>query len=464
MVADVALYTIVHQPRRLKLPAQPIPRGASLDDIAHCLFDEALNERYFRQVAQSCYYPATKMFLDLARRGLRLSIGFSFSLLQQVQTWEPELLDLFRELVAEERVELLGVEPYQSLLFLFDLPAFEANMRKMADDMAELFGKRPRIVGTTELGMSAPLYNALDAAGFQGVLMDSQPHLLGWRESTYLYHYGDDGPYVRPLATRRQRSKEERSLTAPLIYTRHRRLSDDISSRFTDLHWSDFPLYATTYASWIANTPGDQVVLGWDFETFGERHSAGSGIFDFMRALPGELENLGVRTHTLSELGTRPEVSSYYLPLPITPALQGGTFDPDASSDYLATASQRHLLRSMNDVYNTARLTEQPVFIEMARWLTQVDHLRYAYPHVASSPFIPREWWRLGPSGVVYEQQQAYDNVLRAMEPYLPARALRRLKPRVSRRSTDVSADEPITEPQAVSFSTRRRKKVSASS
>ena len=45
MVADVAIYTVVHQPRRLKLPAQPIPRGASVADIFHCVFDERMNER-----------------------------------------------------------------------------------------------------------------------------------------------------------------------------------------------------------------------------------------------------------------------------------------------------------------------------------------------------------------------------------------------------------------------------------
>ena len=64
MVADLAIYTVVHQPRRLKLPAQPIPRGASIPEIYHCIFDERMNERYFRKVAQYCYYPAARMFLD----------------------------------------------------------------------------------------------------------------------------------------------------------------------------------------------------------------------------------------------------------------------------------------------------------------------------------------------------------------------------------------------------------------
>src|SRR3989442_8641326 len=124
MVADLAVYTVVHQPRRLKLPAQPIPRGASTEDITRCLFDERLNEQYFHKVAQYCYYPAARTFLELVRQGLHLSIGFSLSFLRQAQDWDPALLDLFRELVAENNVELIGVEPYHSFLFLLDLPMF----------------------------------------------------------------------------------------------------------------------------------------------------------------------------------------------------------------------------------------------------------------------------------------------------------------------------------------------------
>src|SRR5436305_2372036 len=135
MVADLAIYTVVHQPRRLKLPAQPIPRGATIADMYHCIFDERMNERYFRKVAQYSYYPATRLFLDLVRQGMRLSIGFSLSILHQAASWDPALLDLFRELVAEENVELIGLEPNHSFLFLLDLPSFVMRVRLLADDL-----------------------------------------------------------------------------------------------------------------------------------------------------------------------------------------------------------------------------------------------------------------------------------------------------------------------------------------
>ncbi|HET9919300.1 MAG TPA: hypothetical protein VFQ30_05630, partial [Ktedonobacteraceae bacterium] len=154
MVAELAIYTVVHQPRRLKLPAQPIPRGASAEDITRCLFDERMNERYFRKVARYSYHPAVHLFLDLVRQGMHLSLGFSLSFLRQAEQWDAELLDLFRELVAHENVELIGVEPYHSFLFLLDLPAFVQSMREMTNEMERIFGKRPTIADTTEMCMS----------------------------------------------------------------------------------------------------------------------------------------------------------------------------------------------------------------------------------------------------------------------------------------------------------------------
>ena len=88
MAQDLVIYAVVHQPRRIKLPAQPIPKGAAPKDIEYCLFDERLNEEYFHKVATYCYYPATEMFLELADGGLNFSIGFSVSVLRQAEAWD----------------------------------------------------------------------------------------------------------------------------------------------------------------------------------------------------------------------------------------------------------------------------------------------------------------------------------------------------------------------------------------
>jgi alpha-amylase len=461
MVADLAIYTVVHQPRRLKLPAQPIPRGASVEDITRCLFDERMNERYFRKVAQYCYYPAGRMFLDLVRQGLRLSIGFSLSFVRQACAWDPTLLGLFRELVAEENVELIGVEPYHSFLFLLDLPAFIVRMQEMAEELEKIFGKRPVVTDTTEMCMSATLYNALDMAGFQGAVMDGRPWVMGWREPTHLYRYGDDGPYPLPIDGKKMSARRRtRRTTAdgalngaapashePYLLTRHLDLSDDVGYRFSNRGWSGYPLYADIYANWIAHTWGDLMLLGWDFETFGEHHRRDSGIFEFMRALPHELAKRNVTTYTASQLIERHSGQAYHLPLPVHPTTWAGS---GGMEFFLGNAAQQNILQLMGHVYGMARLTENPDLIDLALWLAQSDNLHLIQWYGRSGPeaevsayFTPQEWWALGPNGVIHEQQQVYINALRAMEPYLPTRVSRR----AIRRRASANSSRPRREP-----------------
>jgi alpha-amylase len=429
MVADLAIYTVVHQPRRLKLPAQPIPRGASIEDISHCLFDECMNERYFKKVAQYSYYPATRMFLDLVRQGLRLSIGFSLSFLRQAAAWDRDLLALFQELVAEENVELIGVEPYHSFLFLLDLPAFVSRMQEMVNELEGIFGKRPVVTDTTEMCMSATLYNALDMAGFHGALLDGRPWVMGWRESTHLYRYGDDEPFALPLPRPARLKQKAGGNHSPYLLARHLELSDDVGYRFSDRSWSGFPLYADTYADWLAHTWGDLLLLAWDFETFGEHHRLDSGIFDFMRALPAELAKRNITTYTASDIMLRHREQAYNLPLPVYPTTWAGS---GGMEFFLGNSAQQTILQLMGHVYGMAKITENPELIDLAFWLSQSDNLHLIQWFGRSGPeaevsayFTPSEWWSLGPNGVIYEQQQVYINALRAMEPYLPTRLQR---------------------------------------
>ena len=432
MVADLAIYTVVHQPRRLKLPAQPIPRGATPEEIVHCLFDERMNEHYFRKVARYSYYPAARLFLELVRKGMKLSIGFSLSFVRQAMIWDETLLDLFRELVAHENVELIGVEPDHSFLFLLDLPAFVSRMQDMVQELEVVFGKRPVVTDTTEMCMSSLLYDALDQAGFQGVLMDGRPLVMQWRESTHLYQYRDDYPYVLPPGRKNMRRPARKAATqseVPYLLTRHFELSDDVGYRFSNHSWNGYPLYAYTYADWIAQARGDMLLLGWDFETFGEHHRQDSGIFEFMHALPDELKLRGVNTFTASQLIERHKTRAYHLPLPIRPTTWAASGDMNF---FLGNAAQKTLLQLMSDVYSIAQLTRNKDLIDVAIWLTQSDNLhliqwygRSGSEAEVSAYFTPHEWWALGSDGVIHEQQQVFINALYAMRLYLPARLWR---------------------------------------
>jgi alpha-amylase len=402
MATEVVVYTVVHQPRRIKLPAQPIPLGASVADIERCLFDEEMNERYFRKVATTCYYPATERFLRLTRAGMKLAIGFSVSFLRQAQAWDPVLLARFQELVAEPNVELVGVEPYHSFLFLLDMPLFVERMRAMASEMERVFGKRPRVTDTTEMCMSASIYDALDQAGFDAALMDGRPWVMGWREATHLYRYNG----------------------AMRLFCRHVDLSDDVGYRFSNRSWSDWPLSAERYADWLRETWGDFVFVGWDFETFGEHHRADSGIFEFLDHLPDKLARRGVGCLTPSEALERFAGRDFHLPLPVFPTTWAGS---GGMEFFLGNAAQQAIFQLMTHTYGVARLSENPALLDLALWLAQSDNLHLIQWFGRSGPeaevsayFTPREWWELGPDRILLEQRRVYENCLRAMEYHLP--------------------------------------------
>ncbi len=401
---------MAHQPHRLKLPAQPMPTGAAAADIEHCLFDRAMDRRYLEQVAVKCYRPATALFAELVQRGLKMSIGFSESLLDQLARWDRPLLDGFRQLVRQPAVELVAVEPDHSFIFYFDIRRFVRGMRAFRQRLQEGFEVPVAVADTTEMCMSDDLYFALARAGFRGGLMDGRPWVMQWRRSTHLYHHG------LPLH----------------LLCRHTELSDDVGYRFSDRHWAGFPLMADRYAEWIARADGDFVCVGWDFETFGEHHWASSGIFEFLAALPRELERRGVECLTVSEAIGRHADRAHELPLPAFASTWAGD---GGMGFFLGNPVQQALFQLMHHAYNKAQLSGDPHLVRLAAQLTQSDvlHLTQWFGRsddqaAVSAYFTPREWWGLGPDGIVWEVQEVYKRFIQACDPAAVAHIGRLIK------------------------------------
>jgi alpha-amylase len=426
-VQDLVVYTVVHQPRRLRLPAAPLPSPPSPEALSSALFDDAMNERYFRSVAAASYWPASEHFLRLVDRGLKLSIGFSLSFVEQAERWAPDLLARFRTLVAHDNVELVAVEPTHSFVLLWDLPAFVERMRTVADRLETVFGERPAVADTTEMMMSDGIYHALAAAGYRGGLVDGRPWVLEWRQPTHVYHHADG---------------------ALKLLARHYPLSDDVGYRFSDRGWAGWPLRADTYAQWMAGHPGHVITLGWDFETFGEHHPPESGIFDFLDALPAEVEAAGLSFATASEALDRHGGASQPLPLSPFPSTWAGS---GGLEFFLGNDAQQAVYMLMMQTYQKARLTGDPAWVDLAGWLAQSDNLhliqwygRSGAEAAVSAYFTPEEWWALGPDGIIWELQQVYKNVIDALDAALPTASDRasaapaappsRARPRPSRR------------------------------
>jgi alpha-amylase len=89
------------------------------------------------------------------------------------------------------------------------------------------------------------------------------------------------------------------------VLLRNFRLSDDITFRFSERNWSEWPLTAEKFAGWLnALDPHEEVVnIFMDYETIGEHQWKETGIFDFFYHLPSVIfRNTGFSFNTPEEL------------------------------------------------------------------------------------------------------------------------------------------------------------------
>jgi alpha-amylase len=88
------------------------------------------------------------------------------------------------------------------------------------------------------------------------------------------------------------------------LLLRDYKLSDDISLRFNDSSWVEYPLMADKYINWIAELPeGEDVVnIFMDLCALGVYQPLESNILEFFRALPAMAKNRNIKFATPSEV------------------------------------------------------------------------------------------------------------------------------------------------------------------
>ena len=263
---SICLYFQVHQPTRLRLY-----RFFDIGKDSH-YYDDFANRTILRRVAQKCYLPMNQLMLDLIgqyKGKFKIAYSISGSALEQFQRFAPEVIDSFRALAATGNVEFLAETYYHSLASLASESEFRHQVQKHAALIEELFGVKPVTFRNTELIYSNSIGEMVYDMGYKTMLTEGARHIMGWQSPNYVYT-GETQPKLKLLL-------------------RNYSLSDDIAFRFSNKGWNMWPLTAEKYVNWMKESAkeGDIVNLFMDYETFGEHQSEESGIFAFMKALPG---------------------------------------------------------------------------------------------------------------------------------------------------------------------------------
>lgn len=265
---SICLCFKIHQPIRLK--------KFRFFDIGndHYYYDDYANENILKEVAENCYLPANRMIFDLITQyqgKFKVAFSISGTAIDQLKIYAPEVIESFRKLAATGCVEFLAETNSHALSVLKNKTEFRRQVESHAAVIETLFGKRPTVFANTEFIYSDEMGALLAEMGYKAIVTESSKHILKWRSPNYIYRNAIN-PAIKVLLKNDQ-------------------LSEDISSRFSNSDWSGWPLTAQKYVSWLKKIPPEEKIVNLfiDYETFGERHKLGTGIFKFMNSFPSEV-------------------------------------------------------------------------------------------------------------------------------------------------------------------------------
>ena len=268
----VCPYFHVHQPFRVKR-YRVFDIGNDGEYFNEDSETDLNNRRIVEKVANKSYRPTNKILQELldTHEDFRFALSFSGTALEQFEKYTPDVLESFQRLVASGRVEILADTYHHSLAFFYSVPEFERQVKQHERKIQSLFGVTPRVFRNTELSYRNDLAKWCEDNGYLGIMAEGWGKYLGWRSPNFLYH---------PPACNKIK-----------VLLKNYKLSDDVAFRFGNRGWESWPLTADTYAGWIHSHHGNgqTINLFMDYETFGEHQWEDTGIFDFLRSLPGVL-------------------------------------------------------------------------------------------------------------------------------------------------------------------------------
>ena len=357
LIVSVCFYFQVHQPYRVR-KYSIFDIGSRNDYFSDSSGTKLDNRWIMNKVARKCYLPCNAVLLELLENHPEFKISFSFSgvYLEQLEEFAPEVLESFKRLVDTGRCEILAETYYHSLSFLYSKGEFREQVRLHGELIKRLFGVTPTVFRNTELTYNNDVAREVEKMGYKGIIAEGWDDVLGGMSPNYVY---------KPKGTEKIK-----------VLTKNYKLSDDLAFRFSNQGWNEWPLDVPRYTSWInsVNGNGDTINLFMDYETFGEHQWEDTGIFEFLRALPGE-----VLKHPDNDFKTPSEVIDSYSDMgeyDVPHIISWADLERDLSA-WIGNDIQKSAIEKIYSLGHQVLKTEDPDLIHAWRKLQTSDHFYY---------------------------------------------------------------------------------------
>lgn len=303
----------------------------------HYYYDDYANESSITDVAERSYIPALNTLIEMVKNSggaFKVALSISGVALEQLEIYAPTVIELLHQLNDTGCCEFLA-EPYShGLSSLADEECFVEEVKRQSCKIKQMFGKAPKVLRNSSLIYNDEIGAVAASMGFKGMLTEGAKHILGWKSPHYVYHCNMN-PSLKLLL-------------------RDYKLSDDISLRFSNLEWNEYPLFADTYIDWINALPQEEQVINIFMElcALGVYQPLSSNILEFLKALPACAKAKGITFSTPTEIVTKlNSVSQLDVPYPMS-----WVDEERDTSCWLGNAMQREAFNKLYSVAERVRI------------------------------------------------------------------------------------------------------------
>ena len=329
----------------------------------HYYYDDMATEEHVNWLVDTSYLPlcqTLKDMISLSKGKFHCALSISGTMIEMFEQFNPEMIDILKELAATKAVEFLATPYSYSLASEYNADEFKSQLKRQGELLESILGVKAQTVWNTELLYTDELAYNLNKMGYKTILTEGAKHVISWKTPNKMYQSAG-APKMKVLL-------------------RNTGLSDELSFHFSDPGWGNFPIDAEKYANQLQALPeGEDIINIWvGAETFGIRQNAGSGIFDFLKALPYYVleREMGFMTpaEAAKKLAAEDVLSS---PYPLTwsgeakdlSVYTGNDLQQEALNKLYAVTERVHLCQDKNLKTNWLRLQD----VNYVHYMNHID-------------------------------------------------------------------------------------------
>ena len=348
----ICFYFEIHQLRQLK--------RYRFFDIGsdHYYYDDYANASAVAEIAENSYVPALTTLLDMIKENngeFKVALSASGVGLEMLELYAPQVIEILKELAKTGCCEFL-CEPYShGLSSLVSPVAFKEEVERMKRKVKELFGKQPKVLRNSGLIYSDEIGEMAASMGFKGMLAEGAKHILAWKSPHFVYNCAN--------------------ASGLKLLLRDYKLSDDISLRFSNPAWSEYPLFAETYVDWIAELPREEQVVNifMNLSALGMAQPLSSNILEFMKAIPALAKERGITFSTPSDIVEKfKSVGPLEVPYPTS------WMDEERdTTSWLGNSLQREAFNKLYSVAERVALSDDKKLRQYWDYLQSAENFRF---------------------------------------------------------------------------------------